>query len=125
MKNKKVMASICAGILSTLTLGAANVSADSDGCWTGRHSNGYCLKIDSVYEDGNKTFIELTNQCTDRLYMRWCANDRCGADGLRGGQTKKKYEFVTNARVRAAAIGSKIPSKDWVCSGKYDGWRDF
>ena len=96
---------------------------DSNGCWSGRHSKGPCLEY-QTYEKNNKTYIILTNVCKGRLYTKWCADDKCGADSLNGGSTKKKYEYVTNARVKVLAIGSNKSSKDWVCADKVHGWND-
>ena len=125
IKMSRIIGVMCAGFMYALAIFATHVMAgDSDGCWSGRHSGGSCLKYES-YEENNKTYIILTNLCNDRLYVKWCANDKCGADSLNSGQTKKKYEYVTNARVRAIAVGSNISSKDWVCAGKVSGWNDW
>ncbi|MCG9714185.1 hypothetical protein L1D29_15295 [Shewanella insulae] len=117
----KALASVFSGFCVIATFSTAAIAADDKGCWSGSHSNGSCLKYSS-YEKDNKTYIELRNACTDRLYMKWCADDKCGVDGLRGGQTKKKYEYTTNARVRAWAVGSNNPSSDWVCNDRVGGW---
>lgn len=97
------------------------MAADDKGCWSGRHSSGSCLEY-NTYEKNNKTYIELSNVCSERIYMRWCAGNKCGVDGLRASQTKKKYEYITNARVQAWAIGSNKPSSDWVCKDRIGGW---
>lgn len=117
----KTLGSVLLGLCVMVTLSTEAIAADNKGCWSGRHSNGSCLKYRS-YEKNNKTYIELSNVCTERLYMKWCADDKCGEDGLKGGQTKKKYEYTTNARVRAWAIGSNNPSSDWVCNDRIGGW---
>lgn len=117
--HKAILATACV-ILSAMASQPAT-AADSDGCWSGRHSTGPCVEY-STYKKNNKTYVEITNRCSDRVYVRWCVDDRCGADGIRGGQTKKKYEF-TFGRTKVKAVGSNIPSKDWVCSGKVSDWR--
>lgn len=106
---------------SLFVIATSLVAADDKGCWSGQHSNGPCLEYSS-YIKNNKTYVELTNICTDRLYMKWCVGNKCGADGLRGGQTKKKYEYITNARVQAWAIGSNRSSSDWTCKSRMGGW---
>lgn len=124
MKTNGTFGAMNAGLLAIAVSGSMPLmAADSDGCWSGRHSGGSCLEY-RTYEKANKTYFKLTNVCTDRLYMRWCADKSCGADSLRAGQTKKKYEYVTSARTMAKAVGSNKPSKDWVCTGKVDDWHD-
>ena len=106
------------GSLSFLTF-----SFDDDGCWSGRHSNGSCLEY-STYEKNSKTYFQLKNICDRRLYMSWSAGSKGGVDSLKGGQTKKKYEYITGAYTSAKAIGSDRSSHDWVCAGKVDGFID-
>lgn len=109
---------LCVGSISFLTF-----AEDEDGCWSGRHSTGPCLEY-STYVKNSKTYFKLRNVCDQRLYMTWSAGSKGGADSLRGGKTKKKYEYITGAYTSAKAIGSNRPSKDWVCAGKVDGWSD-
>jgi len=109
--------------LSLLTTTTA-MAADSDGCWSGRYSGGSCLQY-HTYQKDNKTYIKLRNVCDERLYVKWCVGSSCGADSLYEGQTKTKYEYITNARVRTMAVGSNKPSKDWVCAGKVRGWNSW
>jgi hypothetical protein len=117
----KALGSVYSGLCVMAFVSTAAIAADEKGCWSGRHSNGSCLNY-STYEKNNKTYIKLKNVCSDRLYMKWCADDKCGADGLRGGQTKTKYEYITNARVRTWAVGSNKPMSDWVCNDRVGGW---
>ena len=122
MNNKKMVGAMCVGILSVIATSTTPVmAADDKGCWSGRHSAGSCLDY-STYVKDNKTYFKLTNKCDERLYMRWCADDKCGVDGLRRSQTKTKYEYVTNATTKAWAIGSNNPSSDWVCKDRIGGW---
>ncbi|MFT2092532.1 hypothetical protein [Paraglaciecola sp. 2405UD69-4] len=110
---------------SMLSLGGITLSASAsndDGCWNGRHSKGPCLEYGS-YEQNNKTYIILSNVCNERLYVKWCADLKCGSDHIRGGEQKKKYEFVTDAYISVKAIGSKKAKQDWVCSSKVPGWH--
>lgn len=125
MKMVSIICVICIGFISALAVCATPaLAADSNGCWSGRHSRGPCLEY-KTYQKNNKTYIILTNVCKQRLYMKWCAGNKCGSDSLRGGHTKKKYEYITNARVRAAAVGSNKSVKDWVCAGKVKGWNNL
>ena len=118
----KKLLSICFGIFLG-SLSFFTFSEDEDGCWSGRHSTGPCLEY-STYVKKNKTYFKLRNVCDQRLYMRWSAGSKAGVDSLRGGQTKKKYEYITGAYNSAKAIGSNRPSKDWVCASKFEGFRD-
>lgn len=118
---KKLVSLIFPTALAVLSLPAK--ATDEDGCWSGRHANGPCLEYTS-YQKDNKTYIELTNVCSKRLYMRWCAGDKCGADSLGGGKSKRKYEYIIGANVSAKATGSTIWTKDWVCSSKVADWHD-
>ena len=125
MIKKKANSTLFIVIIAIFSIKSMQVmAADSDGCWSGRHSQGSCLEY-STYMKDNKTYFELHNVCDERLYVRWCADKKCGVDGLRGGQSKTKYEYVTYASERVRAIGSNTPSKDWVCAGKYDGFSQF
>lgn len=123
MKKKRIVGVMCVVFITIMATNVMPVlAADADGCWSGRHRDGSCLEYRTYVKD-NKTYFKLTNVCADRLYIRWCANDRCGADGLRGGQTKTKYEYVTNATTKTWATGSNKSLKDWVCAGKAGGLR--
>ena len=119
---KKVIRSVllAGGVIVTIGSSMAN-AADDNGCWSGQHSSGPCLEY-STYEKNDKTYFKLHNTCDARLYIGWCADDKCGVDGLRSGQTKTKYEYVTNARTTAWAVGSNNPSQDWVCKDIIGGW---
>ena len=117
-----MVGAMCVGIISVIASSATPVmAADDKGCWSGRHSTGSCLEYNTHVKD-NKTYFKLSNICDERLYMRWCADDKCGVDGLRASQTKTKYEYVTNATTKAWAIGSNNPSSDWVCKDRIGGW---
>jgi len=121
MNKVKILKSVKILLLSVVAgLATNSMAQDEDGCWTGRHSGGSCLEY-NTYSQDNRTYFNLTNVCTERLYIRWCAGDRCGVDGLPGGQTKKKYEYATYVSTNAWAVGSNQPSKDWVCRNKM-GW---
>jgi len=96
-----------------------NIDSLNDGCWSGYRAGVACLQYSS-YEKNEKTYIKLTNVCHKRLYMGWCAGKQCGADGLRGGQEKTKYEFIIGEPVTASAVGSTKPSQDWVCRDIYE-----
>ncbi|MGQ4810270.1 hypothetical protein NKDENANG_03724 [Candidatus Entotheonellaceae bacterium PAL068K] len=99
-------------VISVLVIGVVPaLDADSDGCWSGLRDNRSCLEY-STYVKNNKIYFELTNVYKDRLYVKWCGNDRCRSSGLRGGQTTTQYEFVTNATTTAKAIGSIKPLND-------------
>lgn len=127
MKNKNTAILLRTGFIALIATSAMPVMAadtDKDSCWSGRHANGSCLEH-STYEKNGATYIVLSNVCSDRLYVKWCADKRCGAEGLGGGQTKKAYEYVTNATVRVMATGVIRPQYDWVCAGKVSGWRDW
>ncbi len=94
---------------------------DAQGCWNGQHTQGSCLEYRTHEKDG-KTYFELTNVCSERLYMKWCADKLCGADSLRAGETKTKSEFVSQASIMARAVGSTMPGSDWVCAGRVADW---
>lgn len=100
---------------------ALGYTPDVKGCWNGRNTQGSCLQYTTHEEDG-KTYFRLTNVCNERLYMKWCANDFCGADSLSAGQSKTQYEFVTQASTMAKAVGSTMPGNDWVCAGRVSDW---
>ena len=119
MKKNKSVGKICASLITIIATSAMPLIAASDGCWSGRYSGGSCLEY-RTYEKNNKTYFKLTNVCDQRLYMKWCADNKCGADGLSAGQTKTKYEYITNARTSAKAVGSNKGSQDWVCTEGYN-----
>ncbi|UJJ31988.1 hypothetical protein [Halopseudomonas maritima] len=100
---------------------ALGYTPDAKGCWNGRNTQGACLQY-TTHEDDGKTYFRLTNLCNERLYMKWCANDFCGADSLSAGQSKTQYEFVTQASTMAKAVGSTMPGNDWVCAGRVSDW---
>ena len=112
---------------AAIALGVAAISsgpalaADEDGCWSGKHSGGSCLTYTSFIDD-NRTIMDLTNQCRERLYVRWCVGSRCGSDGILPGATERKYEFVTNSAPRVYAVGSNKPSFDFVCRSRLNAW---
>jgi len=118
----KKFISISSGVFLGM-LSFSSFSADDDGCWSGKHSSGSCLEY-FTYVKNKKTYFELTDVCDQRLYMSWSAGSKGGADSLKAGQTKKKYEYITGAYNSAKATGSNRPSKDWVCAGKVLGWSD-
>ena len=80
MFNRKFTAikSLAASLFIGLTIQPALASND-DGCWSGRHSRGSCLEY-STYEKSNKTYVVLNNVCNKRLYVKWCADQKCGSD---------------------------------------------
>jgi hypothetical protein len=116
------------GLMAAVSLGVtmqalpASASND-DGCWSGKYSGGSCVQY-STYEKNNKTYFKITNKCDRRLYIKWCADKKCGADGLPGGATRTRYEFVTNAVTSVKGVGSTKGSQDWVCAGKVSNWND-
>lgn len=112
-----------------MAVSSPSFAADEDGCWSGFRSGSPCLKWSVSRRGGDipKTYINLSNRCTDRLYVKWCVRDlkagrwNCGASGLKGGQSFKKYEFATGG-VEVRFIGSRKWSKDWTCSSKASNW---
>ena len=116
------MISLTSCIFISLTVSPVFASND-DGCWSGRHSRGPCLEY-NTYEKENKTYVVLNNVCNKRLYVRWCANQKCGSDHVAAGKEKKKYEYVTGAYVKVRAIGSEKSSQDWVCADSVSDWRN-
>jgi len=121
-KPKQLPTNTVATVQNPMIFNSTSVTAaDDKGCWSGNYSGGSCLEY-NTYVKKNKTYFELTNKCEERIYMKWCADDRCGSDGLRGGQTKKKYEYVTNAKIQVWAIGSNKPVSDWTCKSRIGGW---
>ena len=128
MTKNRIIRAICASFVSVVAINIMPVIAaeDSDGCWSGRHSAGSCLEY-RTYREKNMTYIELTNVCNARLYVKWIfENEKSGsADGLDAGQTKKKSTYMNSSRARAVAVGSNKPLKDWVCADKVDDWDDF
>ncbi|GAA6129643.1 hypothetical protein [Halopseudomonas sabulinigri] len=106
---------------NTAAPAALGFTPDAKGCWNGLNTQGSCLEYSTQEKDG-KTYFRLTNVCNERLYMKWCANEFCGADSLRAGQSKSKYESVTQASTMATAVGSTMPGNDWVCAGRVSDW---
>ena len=104
---------------------------DEDGCW--RTPPG-CVAITI----GQNTFYPVisrgTNNCGGRVYARFCneapglsADGDCGAGGIRDGGTKswatsKGHE--PTGRTHWQWVGSTNWIKDWVCTGKVEGWHD-
>ena len=118
---------IIRGVILALGVSVMNsgpiFAADKDGCWSGKYSGGSCLTYTSFVDGKNRrTVMDLTNQCSERLYVRWCVGSRCGADGIRPGDTERKYEFVTNSNPRVWAVGSNKPSYDYVCRSRLKAW---
>ncbi|MET4102315.1 hypothetical protein ABIE58_001745 [Roseovarius sp. MBR-78] len=124
MKVFKLNYQLVALAVSVLTTPA--VAQDSDGCFATANK---CVSITSKWKDG--AFISyFTNNCSGRVYARYC-NEReagrhdCGATGIRQG---KRHSWRTGSdatgRVNIYWVGSLHSSKDWVCSGKVEGWRD-
>ena len=104
---------------NTMTVTAT--TNEDNGCWDGKNFRGLpCVKY-RTYEKNEKTYFKITNTCDRRLYVSWCANGRGGADGLAGGQTKIKSEYVTNASTKVLAVGSDNPGEDWTCKDLV-GW---
>jgi hypothetical protein len=96
--------------------------AEDDGCWSGRRPNGDpCIEYNTYVKD-DTTYFKISNVCDQRLYIRWCAGDRCGVSGLRGGATTTEYERVTNVSTKVWAVGSNKSSYDWVCNDRMNGW---
>jgi hypothetical protein len=89
------------------------VSSDN-GCWSGNHDGKSCLTW-STYTKDSKAYFSLTNLCGSRLYVGWCAANKCGADGLLAGKTETKYEYTTSLDRGVWAVGSEKPSQDWNC----------
>lgn len=117
------MLSMMFGLMLAMTTPAH--AADDEGCWTGMtHDRVECLRVDGVEAKGDgKYTLRMTNRCTDRLYARFCLQYEtgkwsCGASGIRGGDTKSWTTYNSNGKHFADAIGSNIPSKDWVCASK-------
>lgn len=128
----KVKAVMIAGglILSAPAIASYSSSVDDDGCWDGRNNTGgNCLSNSSRW-NGDAFISTMTNNCSHRIYARFC-NQReggrspdCGATGI-GGYSDHNWRtgLYASGRYRARSIGSAVPSKDWVCAGKIDGWN--
>jgi len=102
------------------------MAQDEDGCF---NTASECITMTSKWK--NDDFISyFTNNCQGRVYATFCnqrASKRadCGASGISQGRRHswRTYSDATG-RSRIRWIGSTIPSKDWVCALKVDGWND-
>lgn len=108
-------------------------SVDNDTCWDGlTNTGGPCMVVAdakwSTHTDG-KFIVSYRNVCSHRIYARFC-NDRksgsadCGASGIAPGSTKGWSTYKASGQYRYEWTGATKASKDWVCSGKVNGWGD-
>jgi hypothetical protein len=111
-------------LLATLTISTTALAGepDNDGCWDGYHEDGGSC-VEMVTDDsGNRLELTFTNRCDDRLYLTWCVSEKCGTDGLRGGQSKRKKVYSDTSYAKVWAVGSERRSKDSVCKDKMGRW---
>ncbi|MCK0154765.1 hypothetical protein MWU49_13680 [Alcanivorax sp. S6407] len=118
---------------SQLAVADYSSSVDSDTCWDGRTpTGGPCMVVAdskwSTYTEG-KFIVTYKNVCNHRIYARFCnernsGSDDCGASGIAPGNTKGWSTYKANGRYSYNWTGVTKASKDWVCSGKIDGWHD-
>ena len=99
--------------------------ADEDGCWDPPPD---CLAINTEWQ-GERFWSFGTNNCGGRVYAKFCNErnkngDDCGAAGIpaEGGVSWASFDATGNTAWQW--VGSNNGAKDWVCSGKVDGWHD-
>lgn len=120
-------------LCSQMAVADYSSSVDSDTCWDGLSpTGGACMVVAdtkwSSYTDG-KFIVTYRNVCSHRIYARFC-NERksgsadCGASGISAGNTKGWSTYKASGQYSYEWIGATNPSKDWVCSGKVNGWGD-
>lgn len=111
------------GSVGVVVLTTSPVNAqDSRGCWDGRTSYGdSCAEYSTTRRD-NKTYFNIRNICDKRIYVRWCAGDKCGVGGIAAWGDRVAYEFATNVTTRVRAVGSTKSSQDWNCRSEYNAW---
>jgi len=127
---------IMIGLIFSLSFSNASFAqineTDEDGCWSGLdyRGNSCLVVIDKEWKKDRDRFkIILKNRCTADLYRRSCLERHgkkpsCEAGHLKAGKTTVHYTWKATGAIHAQAVGSIIPSKDWVCSGKVKNWRD-
>lgn len=121
-KQIKQIGSSFALALLTISISLGASEADSDGCWSGKASDGgSCVELKSEY-DGSRQKIAISNRCRDRLVVAWCGQDECGTEALRGGQRISRYVYSSGNRAKVYAVGSKKPSNDDVCQQRNALW---
>lgn len=121
IKKKKlsaVLAGLCVMVMSS---SSAMAAADEDGCWSGRSYMGSCASY-VTWVDDDTTYIRISNNCTERLYVRWKVGTRSGTNGIKGGESSKEYEYVTGFEPEVWAVGSNNWQNDWICHHRQGGW---
>ena len=109
-------------IITSALCPPAAQAADPDGCWTGDHTDGgSCVELASE-NLGSRIRLNLKNRCDQRLYLTWCAGDKCGSEALRPKQTMNKYIYGDGNQSKVYAVGSNNPSKDSVCRDRIGRW---
>lgn len=106
---------------------AAPVAAqDADGCYD---ASG-CLSATSKWS-GSTLNTKVTNNCNGGVYVRVCTRRAqgkpdCGASHIGGNRSYgfSGYNAHSSGDVRWTWVGSMRSSKDWVCSGKVNGFND-
>ena len=108
-------------------------SVDKNGCWDALKPGelgGACLhKISTPWLSESKFKVVWGNQCTHRIYAKYC-NERttgawdCGAGGIWPGKKKVWVTDRATGEHFAIAIGSDRPMKDASCPSKVPYWYD-
>ena len=108
-------------LLALLSAGHSQ-AADLDGCWSGYHEDGgSCVELASE-NLGSRIHLSLKNRCDQRLYLTWCAGDKCGSESLRPNQTMNKYVYGEGNQSKVYAVGSNNPTKDSTCRDRIGRW---
>lgn len=125
MSDTRISRIVAAAAVFATTVMPANAQ-DSDGCFD---ASG-CITSTSKWS-GSTLVTTIHNSCGNGVYVRVCTrrnkgNPDCGASHVnaRGKYTFTGYNAHSSGDVRYTWIGSKYASKDWVCSGKVDGFND-
>lgn len=106
---------------------AGYVTTDEDSCWEPDYD---CVAADPEW-DGKKFKVVLTNNCAERIYLKYClelnnGGSTCGATALDvGEETNGAYSYSGTGRYKTMYIGVVQSGKDWVCSGKVPGWKEL
>ena len=106
---------------------ASDEPEPENSCWSGAHNDGTpCVVASAETVDSFGTpqiRLYLKNTCSGRVYGKFC-NERtdgtwdCGADGIRGGETKTWSTLEPSGNYWGVFTGSDDWSEDWVCASE-------
>lgn len=98
---------------------------DEDGCID---AIGWCSSAPEVTQKGTRTLLTFRNTCPFRVYGTFI-NGRtdgvrdAGASGVAANGAHTWPTSLGTGKSYVRIVGSTRPSKDWVCAGKYDGFK--